>query len=152
MKKNNRKQNVARKIQSKHISIFVPAGNCILSSVIGSYKIFTTVNKILHDKNPDNPLPFIVELVGINSETNLYEGAFNIRPHTTIDKVSKTDLVIIPAIFDNIPDEVKRNAKVVPWIIQQYKQGAEIASLCTGAFLVAATGLLNGKKCATHWM
>jgi transcriptional regulator GlxA family with amidase domain len=152
MKKNQVKKNSLRKIESKHISIFVPAGNCILSSIIGSYKVFTTVNKILHEQNPNSPLPFIVELVGINSETNLYDGAFNIKPHTTIDKVAKTDLVIIPAIFDDIPGEVKRNAKVVPWIIQQYKQGAEIASLCTGAFLVAATGLLNGKKCATHWM
>ncbi|HEY4875977.1 MAG TPA: helix-turn-helix domain-containing protein [Puia sp.] len=152
MKRNNHKQNVARKMQSKHISIFVPAGNCILSSVIGSYKVFTTVNKILHEQNPDSPLPFVVELVGINNETILYDGAFSIKPHTTIDKVAKTDLVIIPAIFEDIPGEVKRNAKVVPWIIQQYKQGAEIASLCTGAFLVAATGLLNGKKCATHWM
>ncbi|MEX2639348.1 MAG: helix-turn-helix domain-containing protein, partial [Balneolales bacterium] len=38
-----------------------------------------------------------------------------------------------------------------PWIIRQYKQGAEVASLCVGAYLLAATGLLKGKKCSTHW-
>jgi transcriptional regulator GlxA family with amidase domain len=35
--------------------------------------------------------------------------------------------------------------------VQQYHRGAEVASLCVGAFLLAATGLLDGKKCSTHW-
>jgi len=39
----------------------------------------------------------------------------------------------------------------LPWINEQYKNGAEVASLCVGAFLLASTGLLNGKKCSTHW-
>jgi transcriptional regulator GlxA family with amidase domain len=136
----------------KHISIFVPAGKCILSSVIGSYKIFNEVNSCLQRQYPDQPLPFVIELVGLTPETILYDGAFLIRPHTTIDKITRTDLVILPAILGDYEQEVANNEKVVPWIIQQYKQGAEIASLCTGAFLIAATGLLNGKKCATHWM
>jgi transcriptional regulator GlxA family with amidase domain len=110
------------------------------------------VNRISHQQNPDQPLPFTIQLVGINNETNLYDGAFNIKPHTTIDRISKSDLVIVPAIFGDFAAEVKNNEAVIPWIIKHYKQGAEIASLCTGAFLVAATGLLKGKKCATHWM
>ena len=44
-----------------------------------------------------------------------------------------------------------KNKTAVPWILEQYKKGAEVASLCVGAFLLAATGLLNGKKCSTHW-
>jgi transcriptional regulator GlxA family with amidase domain len=39
----------------------------------------------------------------------------------------------------------------VIWIAQQYQQGAEVASVCTGAYLLAATGLLDGKHCSTHW-
>jgi transcriptional regulator GlxA family with amidase domain len=136
----------------KHVSIFVPAGNCILSSVIGTYKIFCTVNELLSKQKPGSPSPFTVQLVGLTRETNLYNGAFNICPHSTIDQVDKTDLVIIPAISGDYAAETKRNEAVLPWIRQQYKQGAEIASLCTGAFILASTGLLNGKKCATHWI
>jgi transcriptional regulator GlxA family with amidase domain len=44
------------------------------------------------------------------------------------------------------------NRDFVPWITKQYKGGAEIASLCVGAFLLASTGLITGKNCATHWM
>jgi transcriptional regulator GlxA family with amidase domain len=43
------------------------------------------------------------------------------------------------------------NKQLIPWIVDQYKNGAEVASLCIGAFLLASTGLLNGKKCSTHW-
>jgi transcriptional regulator GlxA family with amidase domain len=152
MKKNILPKKTAHGNATKHISIFVPAGECILSSVIGPYKVFNEVNKILQQQNPSKSPAFHIQLVGITEETNLYEGAFNIKPHTTIDKIDKTDLIILPAINGDIPAEVKRNAAVYPWITQQYKQGAEIASLCTGAFLAASTGLLKGKKCATHWI
>ena len=37
------------------------------------------------------------------------------------------------------------------WIVKQYKEGAEVATMCTGAFLLASTGLLDGKSCSTHW-
>ncbi len=40
---------------------------------------------------------------------------------------------------------------LINWIREQYKTGAEIASICTGAFLLAATGLLEGRSCSTHW-
>jgi transcriptional regulator GlxA family with amidase domain len=140
------------RIPGKHISIFVPAGSCILSSVISSYKIFSAVNEMHQLQNPGGPKPFNIELVGLQSETNLYDGAFRICPHKTIYQVDKTDLIIIPAINGDYGAEIKRNESLFPWITKHYKQGAEIASLCTGAFLLAATGLLNGKKCATHWM
>jgi transcriptional regulator GlxA family with amidase domain len=47
---------------------------------------------------------------------------------------------------------LQQNQSFVPWIVEQYRAGAEVASLCVGAFLLASTGLLSGRKCATHWM
>jgi transcriptional regulator GlxA family with amidase domain len=46
---------------------------------------------------------------------------------------------------------ISMNKDFLPWIINQYKNGAEIASLCVGSFLLASTGLLDGKSCSTHW-
>ena len=40
---------------------------------------------------------------------------------------------------------------VINWVEKQYKGGAEIASICTGAFILASSGLLDGKSCSTHW-
>ncbi len=47
---------------------------------------------------------------------------------------------------------IKKNKDFLPWIEQQYKGGAEVASLCIGAFILASTGLLKDKECSTHWL
>jgi len=134
----------------KHVAILVPQGPCILSSVIGAYKVLTTVNNTLVSRGKK---PFFkIQLVGLSTETALYNGLFAIRPEVLLHDAQKADLVIIPAIRGDMPTSLKINQAYIPWILEQYKQGAEIASLCTGAFLFASTGLLKGKKCSTHWI
>jgi transcriptional regulator GlxA family with amidase domain len=60
--------------------------------------------------------------------------------------------VIIPAFHGNLPSLLEANKDFIPWIVARHANGAEVASLCMGAFLFASTGLLDGKKCATHWI
>ena len=134
----------------KHVSIVIPQGPIILSSVIGTYKVFDFVNQFMlaRGKNP----AFDIHLVGLSKETELYDGLFAIRPDSMLNEVQKTDLIMIPAFYGNPLEGLERNMDFVPWITEQYKHGAEVASLCTGAFLLAATGLLKGKKTATHWI
>jgi transcriptional regulator GlxA family with amidase domain len=74
-----------------------------------------------------------------------------VTPHTHISAITKTHLIIIPSLNHNYQKSVKNNQLLIDWIEQQYKNGAEIASICTGAFLLAASGLLDGKTCSTHW-
>ncbi|HVS94305.1 MAG TPA: helix-turn-helix domain-containing protein [Mucilaginibacter sp.] len=134
----------------KHVSIVIPQGPIILSSVIGTFKVFSFVNGYFEawGKNP----PFDIHLVGLNKENDLYNGLFAIRPDSMVSDVKKTDLIMIPAFYGNPMDGLERNQDFVPWIVSQYKHGAEVASLCTGAFLLAATNLIKGKACTTHWM
>lgn len=73
------------------------------------------------------------------------------KPHTSIAAISKTDLIIIPSLNHNYEDAISNNKALIPWIEKQYKEGAEVASICTGAFLLASSGLLDGKNCSTHW-
>jgi transcriptional regulator GlxA family with amidase domain len=54
--------------------------------------------------------------------------------------------------MDRIDKTLKDEADMIKWIKKQHERGADIASMCLGAFLVASTGLLNGKKATTHWM
>ena len=98
------------------------------------------------------PVPFEVQLVGLTEATPLTGGLFTAHTHAVLEEVQKTDLIIIPALDGDIEEAVEANKAFLPWIVQQYKNGAEVASLCMGAFLLASTGLLNGKNCATHWM
>lgn len=95
---------------------------------------------------------FKVQLVGLESETKLNGGFFTVHSTALMHEVEKTDLIIIPAVDGDLQQAIENNKAFLPWIVDRYKGGSEVASLCVGAFLLAATGLLNGRKCATHWM
>jgi transcriptional regulator GlxA family with amidase domain len=89
--------------------------------------------------------------VGAKKEVRLNDGMYSVHTDKQLDEVEHTDLVLIPALFGDMPSAIAKNQSLVPWIQRQYDNGAEVASLCVGAFLLASTGLLNGKKCSTHW-
>lgn len=136
----------------KHISIIIPKGNTVLSSVVGPYKLFSAVNSYLIQQGQASGPSYQVDLVGVETDYKLYDGAFSINATATIDVISKTDLVIIPAFFGDIPAHMEMNKDYISWIVDMRAKGAEVASLCMGAFLLGATGLVDGKKCTTHWM
>jgi transcriptional regulator GlxA family with amidase domain len=133
----------------KHLTIIVPEGENNLSSIVGAYKIFTRANQYQNELGKKEL--FKIELAGISKEVEFHGGLFTVRPHTHIAAIDKTDLVIIPSLNHNYEQAVKANTLLIDWISEQYKQGAEVASICTGAFLLASSGLLNGKCCSTHW-
>ncbi|KAA9034462.1 helix-turn-helix domain-containing protein [Ginsengibacter hankyongi] len=134
----------------KHITIIVPDGEGNnLSSIVGAYKIFTRANA--YWKETGRRELYKIELAGISKKVDFYEGLFTVTPHTNITAITKTNLIIIPSLNHNYQNAVKRNQLLIDWVQQQYKQGAEIASICTGAFMLAASGLLDGKNCSTHW-
>ena len=137
----------------KHISILVPAGEAVLSSIIGAYKVFSKVNDYVKMTTGSPDDTFKIELVGLSNQTALYGGLFEVKPTKTIHDIEKTDLIIIATIIGDFEKELQNNAAFIPWIKEQrLKNNTEVASLCTGAFLLAETGLLDGKECATHWM
>jgi len=127
----------------KHLTILVPEGQNNISSIAGAYKIFSidTSGKAL----------FTIQLAGLSKEVTFHDGLFTVRPHTYIGAIAKTDVIIIPSLNHNYELALKGNDAVIDWIAKQYAGGAEIASICTGAFLLASTGLLDGKTCSTHW-
>lgn len=133
----------------KHISIIVPLGHSSLPNIDGSHQILSEVNSIL--KRMGRKPVFKIQLVGLEHETVQRNGLYVIRPEVLIGDVKKTDLIIIPAMHGDLGQAIERNKDFIPWIIKHYNEGAEVVSLCIGAFFLATTGLLNGKKCATHW-
>ena len=133
----------------KHLTILVPDGENNLSSIVGAYKIFTRANE--YWKKIGRKQLFKIELAGISKEVAFYEGLFTVKPHTNISTITKTNLIIIPSLNHNYQRAVKGNKLMIDWIEEQYKNGAEIASICTGAFMLASSGLLDGKSCSTHW-
>ncbi|CAN5508990.1 helix-turn-helix domain-containing protein [soil metagenome] len=133
----------------KHISILVPKGHTSVSNIEGTHQIFNEVNNQLRVRGK-KPL-FEIQLVGIEKNTSQRNNLFTIKPDALIKDIKKTDLIIIPAIMGDPLQAIEMNKQFIPWIKKQYNSGAEIVSFCVGAFFLAATGLLDGKQCATHW-
>ncbi|MBO9564156.1 MAG: helix-turn-helix domain-containing protein [Niastella sp.] len=133
----------------KHVSILVPE-EAVLAAITDPRYMFTAVNDFL--KKAGKPPMFKVELVGLTKEVLLNQGSFSVHADVLLKDVKKTDLIFVPALSGDLPAALKKNEAFVPWIVKQHALGAEVASLCIGAFLLASTGLLNGKKCSTHWI
>ncbi|MDB5230853.1 MAG: transcriptional regulator, AraC family [Chitinophagaceae bacterium] len=133
----------------KHISILVPRGHCSVTNIEGTHQIFLEVNGVLAEMG--RPPLFDIQLVGLEKTSSQRNGLFTIEPDVLINDVKKTNLIIIPAMMGDQQKVLENNKDFIPWIINQYEEGAEVASFCIGTFFLANTGLLNGRQCATHW-
>lgn len=133
----------------KNVSIIVPE-TAVIEAIGDPRYLFTTVNEFLISAG--KPPLFNVQLVGLTEQVKLLNGLITITPDKLTRDVKQTDLIFIPALSGNLKNAVELNKDFLPWIINHYKNGAEVASLCIGAFLLASTGLLKGKKCSTHWL
>lgn len=132
----------------KNITILVPEG-AVADGITAPRYLFTTANQFLQAAGKA-PL-FKVQLVGSKKKVKVQDGVYTITTDALLENTKQTDLVIIPPLFGSMKDSISRNRSCLSWITNQYKDGAEVASLCVGAFLLASTGLLDGKKCSTHW-
>jgi transcriptional regulator GlxA family with amidase domain len=132
----------------KQVTIVVPSGAINLSSITGTYEILTRAN--VYWERIGNKSMLEVHIASYEAELTLGLGFFSLHP-ISLHTIKKSDLIIIPSLSYEYDKVLKDNATLIHWIKEQYKSGAEIASICTGAFLLAATGLLEGKSCSTHW-
>ena len=136
----------------KHISILLPAGATVVDTIIAPYGLLRMANAYMKRSGKLDQDLFSIDLVGISHDPITYNGHFQIIPTKTIEEIQNTDLIIVTAISGDLEKEIENNRVFIDWIKKQRIQNdAEIASLCKGALLLAETGLLNGKSCATHW-
>lgn len=132
----------------KHVSILVPE-SAVLAAIDDPRHVFSAVNDFARSAGK---LPvFDIKFVGLSKEVKLHNSAFSVHTDLLIDKVKKTDLIFVPAFYGDTNEFLETNKEFISWISKQYERGAEVVSLCVGAFMLAKTGLLAGKKCSTHW-
>jgi transcriptional regulator GlxA family with amidase domain len=135
----------------KRLTIIVPEGKhnnlTTVACIAGAYEIFAFANAYWRE-NSKREL-FKIELAGISKKIEFHGSMLTLRPHVHIHDVGTTNLIIIPAF--NYTHVEKKNKLLTDWVQLQYKEGAEVASVCTGAFMLASAGLLDGKTCSTHW-
>ncbi len=117
-----------------------------LLSLAAMIDMFETVNRYGVE---DNGTGFfeITLLHSADSKPSTYAGLKSV----SLNDAGAQDVILLPA-FNNVDPQtaISSNAEAIRWLREQYRNGAAIASFCTGAFLLAATGLLNHRPATTH--
>lgn len=136
----------------KHLTILVPdaqTANSTIACIVGAFQVFTGANEYwkAQGKRP----VFMIETAGVATEAAFINGLLTMKPQVDIASLKKTDLILIPSMSLSFDKPQKGNIQLVEWLKQQYKNGAEVASMCTGAFMLASSGLVDKKSCSIHW-
>ncbi|NJN27480.1 MAG: helix-turn-helix domain-containing protein [Cyclobacteriaceae bacterium] len=129
----------------KRISLIAPEGEFSIVNLDLSRQLFQWVN----DNSPT--AIFDIEIIGLSPEVKPTGQIYSVKTDRLVHEVRQTDVVIIPATFGNPEEVLKMNQELVPWIMKQYNSGADLVSMCVGAFFLGSMGLLDGKRCSTHW-
>jgi len=98
------------------------------------------------------PRVFDVLLAGLDGGTVSCRDGVSMHPSVAAADVTTPDLVVVPGLDDDLAPSFAANRGWVSWLARWHAAGARIASSCTGAFLVADAGLLDGRAATTHWM
>jgi transcriptional regulator GlxA family with amidase domain len=122
------------------------------STAIGPMEVFRNAGTLWNICTGKRPVPcFRVTTASLDGRAVRCDGPVQIKPSAALRDIRRTALIFIPSTGLSLDDAVERNAPVVPWLRSWHKRGTAIASVCSGVGLVAATGLLDGKRATTHW-
>lgn len=136
----------------KHLTILVPDGQTTLSCVaciVGAHEIFAEANRYWKENYKEDL--FRIELAGVSEQSEFHKGMLSLNSISPVSTISKTNLIIIPSMINDFQKAMNGNQLLANWVAKQYRNGAEVASMCTGAYMLASAGLLDGKRCSTHW-
>ncbi len=119
----------------------------LASSLTGPYDVFSFYNRIARQD------VFDVQLVGETAGEVMTASGIPIVACKSIDDVASSDIVYIPSLdLDRGGWQVGRHPRLVDWIRTRYADGSRVCAACTGALLLAETGLLAGREATVHWL
>lgn len=132
----------------KSVTILIADGVLKPSTLFGAIEIFEKANQFYLAQG--KPPYYHIQLAGTDLRQKLLNGTFQLNI-TPFENITKTDLILLPSFDHEYDFGIQKSTKMLDWVTRQYRRGTEVASLCTGTFLLAATGLLRHTPCATHW-
>jgi len=120
--------------------------NSPITSITGPMEILSLANSLV--KREQRVQLTLVSPSGVSVSCL---GGLQLSVHGKLEEQGQVDLVLIGAIGHPAMRPEAFDNDVLDWLKARHAEGSKIASICTGAFVLAATGLLNGKQATTHW-
>lgn len=125
------------------VVIVIPKGSLNVLALSGITYLFETSNRY-------RPF-FEIKVASAEKRKQLRSGRFCIEVDQNITAIQRADLILIPSIVGDGKLAVQQNQPLIDWLLEMYRSGAQLGSMCTGAWLLAASGLLDGKQASSHW-
>ena len=113
----------------------------------GPFEVFSTARPA--GENNDEARLFEVVTIAEEARTIRCRGGLLVQPHHTIAAHPVLDILVVPGGWGTRRE--RRNDRLLDWIVDQDRSTKITASVCTGAFLLAERGLLDGRRATTHW-
>jgi transcriptional regulator GlxA family with amidase domain len=138
--------------RGRRIGIFVYDGMVALDAV-GPADVFGLGNVLCRQEDPAAALPYDVRLVGARKGSIRTSTGFRITADLSLrDADSSIDTLMIPGAGDlRSAEAILANPDITAWLRRSARQSRRVASICTGALILAKLGLLNGRRATTHW-
>lgn len=132
--------------------IILAAENCILSTIAAPMDMFLQAGVMWNLTMGEQPTPlFQVKIVTTDGQAITALNQVPVTPACSMHDIEQADLIIIPSQGFYYDLQSKAHFERVEWLKKWFDKGADLASVCAGAFTLASTGLLDGKKATTHW-
>lgn len=133
-----------------NVGIFIFDGVEVLDFA-GPYEVFsrTRLTPGVESRRTEETAPFHVFTVASDTTPVVATGELRVIPHFDFTTAPHIDVLVVPGGFGTRP--LLENAAALDWIQRTARQAQRVTSVCTGALLLARTGLLAGRRATTHW-
>ncbi|MGS2720199.1 GlxA family transcriptional regulator [Paraglaciecola aestuariivivens] len=122
------------------------------SAITGALDLFALAGVTWQRMQGQQPKQlFEVQIASVGGRPVNCINHLTLNSHIAIEAVQQTDLLLVPTIGGELNKVLANNSELLSHIRRFYQQGADIASNCSGAFLLAEAGILNGHEATTHW-
>lgn len=135
-------------VRMKHIAFLVPVGANIASLETARHG-FLMANEFLQNRG-EEPC-FSVSTLAATPEVILDYGRITVRVDQVLAQTPRVDICIVPPLLGSVQDAVASNPELIEWLREFARDGGQVASLCLGAALLAAGGVLDGRRAVVHW-
>ena len=114
----------------------------------GPYEVFTTASRVHGRSHPNDPPLFATQCVARHADLISARAGLRILPDSTFAACTATDVLIVPG---GVVDAAMACEQTIAWIAATAATATTVASACTGAFLLARSGVLTHGPATTHW-
>lgn len=127
------------------VVIPIPRGDFSILSISGMIQLLEAANTYPGEH-------FSVELVHSHSGPRINQGRYDLVADTKLSETNWADLVIIPPLLDPL-QQLENNTELLAWVKDKASNSqVQLASVCTGAYLLAEAGVLDKKEASSHWL